>query len=63
MTVWHDYKIWVQIIQDTNNDKTARSFRELPQFVRTVQKQTLWQIKLNFKQHTDFAFLVESVLF
>lgn len=36
---------------------------ELHQFVRIVQKEPLWQLKLNFKQYTDIAFQVVSVLF
>lgn len=35
---------------------------ELPQIVRTAQK-LLWRIKFNFKQHTDFVFQAESVLY
>ena len=35
---------------------------ELPQFVRTIQKHPM-VVKSGFKQHTDFAFQVESVLF
>ena len=42
--------------------KKAHTF-ELHQFVQTAQKEPLWQIILKFKQHTDIAFLVVSVLF
>ena len=43
--------------------KRGEKTHEPPQIVRTAQKKTCMVENINFKQNTNFAFLVESVLF